>query len=100
MRTLTRPILIWAVLSAVHVALAIMSRVADSDALSAFIAGTIYLPLWPFHQCGVPVFERNQWMLPPPNILGWAIVVGVWTLVYGALAKFVSRLIRILSRPA
>lgn len=94
LRAMPKPVVIWIAFCAVHLGLAGMSLVVGMDALSAFIAGTIYLPLWPFDQFGVPVFERNRWMLPPPNALGWAIVFGVWALVHGVLANVASRLLR------
>jgi|GEM_PF-2315278 len=87
-----KPIRIWAYLSSTHLGLGFLSTVLGFDRLSAFIAGTIYLPLLPFDKIGLPVFQRNIWMIPPPNLLGWVLIVVFWASVYWALARLVSRM--------
>lgn len=86
-----RTLKLWTFFSASHLGLAAVSTILGLDRLSALMAGTVYLPLWPFHRCGLPVFQRNQWMIPPPNALGWACVLGFWALLYWALAVALNR---------
>ncbi|MDP1832299.1 MAG: hypothetical protein Q8K67_09590 [Geothrix sp.] len=83
---------IWSLLSATHLGLAMVSTVLGSDRLSAIVAGTIYLPLWPVSKLGLPVFQRDQWMIPPPNALGWLCVIVFWALTYWAIAIPLGRL--------
>lgn len=57
--------------------------------LAPFIAGSVYLPLMPLQQMGVPVFgsgESGGWAAP--SILGWAAVVAMWAVTWWAVAKF------------
>jgi len=47
--------------------------------LAPLIAGSVYLPLMPLQQMGVPVFgsgESGGWAAP--SVLGWATVIVVW----------------------
>ena len=91
---------IWSLLSVIHVGVAALSTVLGIDRLSAIVAGTIYVPLWPVDKLGIPVFERNQWMIPPPNALGWIFVLAFWALVYWAIAVLLSRIFQRRSRAA
>jgi hypothetical protein len=90
---MSKTLLIWSVLSAIHLGLAVLSTVLGIDRLSAIVAGTIYLPLWPVSKLGLPVFQRNQWMIPPPNALGWIFVFACWALLYWAIAVLLSRIL-------
>jgi hypothetical protein len=85
---------IWLSLSTAHLALGIFSTFLGNDRLSAIIAGTIYLPLWPVTKIGLPVFQGNQWMIPPPNVLGWVTLVVFWSLIYWGFAVLVSRMLQ------
>jgi len=91
---------IWSFLSAGHLGLAVLSIFLGIDRLSAIVAGTIYLPLWPVSKLGLPVFQGNQWMIPPPNALGWAFVAVFWGLLYWALASSLSRFLQKRSQAA
>lgn len=62
---MSKTLKIWSILSTAHLGVAALSMVLGIDRLSAIVAGTIYLPLWPVSKLGLPVFQRNQWMLPP-----------------------------------
>jgi len=97
---MSKTFLIWSSLSATHLGLAILSSFLGIDRLSAIVAGTIYLPLWPVGKLGVPVFQGNQWMIPPPNLLGWAFIIAFWSLVYLVIAQFVGRILKRHSRAA
>jgi len=88
-----KPIRIWIYLASTHLVSVFFSTLLGSDRLSAFIAGTLYLPLWPFSKIGLPVFQRNSWMIPPPNLFGWVLIIFFWATVYWALATLVSRII-------
>lgn len=85
---------IWSLLSACHLGLVVLSTVLGIDTMSAIIAGTIYLPLWPVNKLSLPVFQVNQWMIPPPNFLGWTFVVVFWGLLYLAIATSISRFLQ------
>jgi hypothetical protein len=85
---------IWSLLFAAHVGLAAFSAVLGIDRLSAIIAGTIYLPLWPVSKLGLPVFQGNQWMIPPPNALGWLFIILFWAFLYWAVAALLSRILQ------
>jgi hypothetical protein len=85
---------IWSLLSATHIGLAALSIVLGIDRLSAIIAGTIYLPLWPVSKLGLPVFQRNQWMIPPPNALGWLFIILFWAFSYWGVAVLLSRILQ------
>jgi hypothetical protein len=90
----------WIFLSTIHLCVAALSAILGIDRLSAIIAGTIYLPLWLFSTLGLPVFQRNQWIFPPPNLLGWALVVSFWALLYWAIAAVLVRIFQKRSRAA
>ena len=85
---------IWSLLSAIHLGLATLSNLLGIDRLSAIVAGTIYLPLWPIGKLGIPVFQHNQSVIPPPNVLGWVLVLVIWSLVYLAIAHFLDRILK------
>jgi len=91
---MSKTLKIWSILSTAHLGVAALSMVLGIDRLSAIVAGTIYLPLWPVSKLGLPVFQRNQWMLPPPNLLGWALVVCFWASVYWAIATLLGRILK------
>lgn len=91
---------IWSLLSATHIGLAVLSIVLGIDRLSAIIAGTIYLPLWPVSKLGLPVFQRNQWMIPPPNALGWLFIILFWAFSYWVVAVLLSRILQRCSHAA
>lgn len=85
---------IWSALSLTHLCIWGLSTVLGSDRLSAFVAGTIYLPLWPADKLGLPVFELNQWMIPPPNALGWVFLIIFWALIYLGLSSLITRILQ------
>ena len=89
---------IWSLLSAIHLGVGALSTVLGIDKLSAIVAGTIYLPLWPVDKLGLPVFQRNQWMIPPPNVLGWIFVFIFWAILYWAIAGLLSHILQKRSR--
>lgn len=63
--------------------------------LAPLIAGSVYLPLMPLQQMGIPVFssrESGGWAAP--SALGWASVISVWALAWWAVAKLTFRLWR------
>jgi len=90
---MAKPLQLWSLLSGLHLGMALLSRVLGNDRLSALVAGTIYLPLWPLSQVGLPVFQRNPWLIPPPSALGWAFVGAFWSLVYLAIAQVIHRML-------
>jgi hypothetical protein len=90
----------WIFLSTIHLCAAALSTILGIDRLSAIIAGTIYLPLWLFSTLGVPVFQQNQLMFPPPNPFGWALAVTFWALLYWAIATLLVRIFQKRSRAA
>jgi len=62
------------------------------DAVAPIIAGTIYLPLWPLSEIGIPVFspaESGGW--PGPNVLGWLVFVAIWSLLWWLLVAVIIR---------
>ena len=83
---------IWAFLVASHGGIAAWG--SSSDRVGPIVAGSIYLPLWPFDQLGLPVFHRSGWFFPPPTVPGWSVLIAVWVLVYWYLAAFVVWLFR------
>jgi hypothetical protein len=91
---------LWSFLSATHLGAAALSTALEIDLLSDIIAGTIYLPLWPASKLGLPVFQPNQWMLPPPNLLGWAFIISFWALIYWAIAAGLGHILQRRSRAA
>ena len=59
------------------------------------IAGSVYLPLMPLQQMGIPVFgsgEAGGWA--SPSLLGWTAVVAVWAVTWWAVAKLILGLWR------
>lgn len=53
------------------------------DRLAAIVAGSIYLPLWPWSALGVPVHARAEaWGWASPSLLGWAVVALTWCTVW------------------
>jgi hypothetical protein len=95
---MSKTLRIWSILTAIHLGAGALSTVPGIDRLSAIIAGTIYLPLWPVSKVGLPVFQRNQWMIPPPNVLGWLFVFAFWALFYWAIAMLLGRIFQKRSR--
>jgi len=95
---MSKTLKIWSFLSAIHLGVAALSTVLAIDRLSAIIAGTVYLPLWPVSKLGLPVFQRNQWIFPPPNLLGWVFVISFWALLYWAIATLLGRIFQKHSR--
>lgn len=91
---MNRPWRLWTILAGGHLGVGALSAVLRVDRLSALVAGTIYLPLWPLDRLGFPVFQRNHWMIPPPTVLGWAIVIALWALFYWTLSRFLVRFLR------
>ena len=57
-----------------------LERLSDTVVIT-----TIYLPLVPWHLAELPILENTPQMLPPPNILGWAIIVLMWIVFYAAI---------------
>ncbi|MDM0030896.1 hypothetical protein QTI33_01925 [Variovorax sp. J22P271] len=56
--------------------------------LAPLVAASVYLPLMPLQQMGVPVFgsgESGGWAAP--SVLGWAAVVAVWAVTWWAVAQ-------------
>jgi hypothetical protein len=95
---MSKTLRIWSLLTAIHLGAGVLSPFLGVDRLSAIIAGTIYLPLWPVSKLGLPVFERNQWMIPPPNVFGWVFVFAFWALLYWAISKLLGRIFQKRSR--
>lgn len=63
------------------------------DSLAPPVVGTVYLPLWPLHAVGLPVFGRAEsggWS--SPNMLGWLFVAGIWGVLWWMLASTIARL--------
>lgn len=85
---------IWTTLCLLHLGVGGLSVVAGSDSLSYIVAATIYLPLWPASALGLPMFEKNIWIFPPPNAFGWAFVLAFWALVYLGIATLLARYLR------
>ena len=82
------------VLAATHLAVGAWGWFGGGDRIAAFVAGTIYLPLWPFAELGVPVFRPTGWMFPIVTTLGWAIVLTLWAGVYWYLAAVILWIVR------
>jgi hypothetical protein len=82
-------VLIWLGLVLTHLVAGVLGWIADADRLAAIIAGSIYLPLWPFGRLGVPVFHQTGWYFPPPTNLGWVLVVVFWLVTYWYVAASV-----------
>jgi hypothetical protein len=63
------------------------------EVVAPVVAGSIYLSLIPLEAMGIPVFapgESGGWA--PPSLLGWMIVVSLWSTLWLVLATFLSRL--------
>ena len=55
---------------------------------------TIYLPLFPWKLIDAPFFETTNQMIPPPNIVGWGIVVLSWVLLYLVVGYLLSGIVK------
>ncbi len=65
----------------------------SSEAVAPVVAGSIYLPLMPLEAVGIPVFDHAEsggWA--PPSLLGWMIVVSLWSALWLVMATLLSRL--------
>ena len=65
------------------------------EPVAPVVAGSIYLPLWPLHALGLPVFaaaESGGWSAP--NLLGWILVGLLWCCIWWALVRFAFWLYR------
>jgi len=80
----------WLALASIHLAAGAWAWVAGNDRLAEVVAGSIYLPLWPFGELGVPVFRQTGWMLPPLTYLGWLIIALFWLVAYWYVAALVA----------
>lgn len=78
-------------LALLHGGLGWLATLLPFDWLSALVAGSIYLPLWPFHALGVPVFAHHGAWLPPPTWAGWLLLGLLWGLGYQVLAHGLCR---------
>ena len=59
--------------------------------LAPLLAGSIYLPLLPLQEIGIPVMLAPQsggWAAPAP--LGWTLVLIFWPLVWWWMARCLS----------
>ena len=74
--------IIWLTLVSAHLGAGAWGWGAGNDRLAAIVAGSIYLPLWPLDQIGVPVFRQMGWMFPPLTYLGWLSIVVFWLVAY------------------
>lgn len=83
---------IWSALLTVHFTAGVWAWLGDSDRLGAIVAGSVYLPLWPLGELGVPVVRQSGWFFPPPTYLGWFIVVVFWLLAYWYIAGLLAHL--------
>ena len=60
---------------------------------------TMYLPLIPFEQLGVQVLDTSQaYYFPPPNTLGWILLVFGWLVLHSIFAYFVCKLFALIKR--
>ncbi len=56
------------------------------------VMATVYLPLVPWRMAQAPVLQATVQMFPPPNALGWTIVVSSWVLLYAAIGYLFAAL--------
>lgn len=81
--------LIFASLIGIHVTVIVFAP----ELIAPFVAGSIYLPLWPLKLIGMPVFGVTQssgWAAP--SLLGWAVVFCLWSAIWFVVATLLSRL--------
>jgi hypothetical protein len=72
-------------------AVAIAGRLPDP--VAAFLAGTVYGPLWPASALGLPVFasaESGGWSAP--SLLGWVLLAGFWFAVWSLVLSLLRKL--------
>ena len=81
---------IWLALSLGHVALGLLASLLRGGRLGELVAGSVYLPLNVFEQLGAPVYQPSSFFLPPPTVLGWLIVCGLWLVAYWCLASIIA----------
>jgi hypothetical protein len=84
---------IWLALVAIHIVAGVCGWAGRVDPLAAIVAGSIYLPLWPFSHLRVPVLGSTAWYFPPPTPLGWVIVTAFWLVVYWYVAGLIAWLL-------
>jgi hypothetical protein len=80
-------------LMVLHLAVGAWGWHAGGDRLAAIVAGSIYVPLWPFDKLGLPVFGASAWFFPPLTYLGWGVIGLVWMVAYWYIAGLISRLL-------
>ena len=100
MASIRTRVLVWLGPAAIHVAAGAWGWIAGNDRLAAVVAGSLYLPLWPFGELGVPVFGPTVWMFPPPTLLGWAIIGVFWLVAYWYVAALIAWCIARVGRAA
>ncbi len=91
---------IWLLFVVVHIGAGLWGWVVGGDSFATVVSGSIYLPLLPLENLGLPVLRQGAWIFAPPTILGWAVVAIVWAIVYWCIATFVAWLIARRSRVA
>ena len=92
-----RALIILAILS-VHAAF-IALNASLPDVIGAFVAGTVYLPLWPLVSLGAPVLESapaGGWARP--SLAGWCFLLFSWAILWWVLVEVATKLWR-RSRP-
>jgi len=63
--------------------------------LAPVIAASIYIPLWPLRAAGMPVFgQTTGWGWDGPSLLGWAMLVAFWVVVWWLLVRLAFRAVR------
>lgn len=86
-----RALIILAILS-LHAAF-IALNASLPDVIGAFVAGTVYLPLWPLVFLGAPVLESapaGGWA--SPSLAGWTVLLLVWATFWWTLVGVTARL--------
>ena len=91
---------IWLTLMTVHLAAGAWGWNGGPDRLASIVAGSIYLPLWPFGKLCVPVLGQSAWLFPPLTSLGWVIIVLIWVVAYWYIAGLFSYLLERRKRAA